>query len=72
MRTNTFARVLRAFCRRRPFRHFVIEFHTGGLLKIVHPELLIIEDGGIVHYVNGRYHRLFDASSVSQLMDLDE
>ena len=48
MTSDTFARVLRAFCRRRPFRHFVIEFHTGQLLKIVHPEAIVIQKGDVV------------------------
>ncbi len=61
---------LRAFCRRRPFRAFLIEFTSGNQLLIGHPEVVRNEthfyamrcpDGGYV---------VFTAESVSRLLDL--
>lgn len=38
MTDEQFAASLRPFCRRRPFRPFVIEFMNGKALRITHPE----------------------------------
>jgi len=35
-----FDAALRAFCRRRPFRAFLIEFNSGSQLLIGHPEAI--------------------------------
>jgi hypothetical protein len=39
MTQNQFDAALRGFCRRRPFRAFLIEFTSGAQLLIGHPEV---------------------------------
>ena len=60
---------LRAFCRRRPFCNFVIEFTSGNQVWVRHPEavrrwgdlyMMRSPDGGSV---------VFAAESVSRLLD---
>jgi hypothetical protein len=69
MTSDQFDTAYRAFCRRRPFRPFMIEFMSGTQLLIGHPEAVRQEaqlyvtrcpDGGYV---------LFAAESVSRLLD---
>lgn len=72
MTAEAFAISLRAFCRRKRFHPFIIEFHTGERLTISHPEAIVIESGDVVRTSRGRHHRLFDASSVNQLMDVPD
>lgn len=67
-----FAISLNAFLRRRPFRPFVIQFISGEHLKVGHPEVVVIEPSGVVRFNKGRAHRLFDESSVCQLLDEEE
>jgi hypothetical protein len=38
MTPDTFASALRMFLRRRPFRRFLLELHTGERLDVMHPE----------------------------------
>ena len=70
MTTDQFDAALRAFCRRRPFRAFLIEFTSGNQLLIGHPEavrndanlhVMRCPDGGYV---------VFAAESVCRLLDL--
>ena len=70
MRNDQFDAAYRAFCRRRPFRAFLIEFLSGAQLLISHPEAARVEgelymtrspDGGF---------GLIAAESVSRLLDL--
>ncbi len=70
MMKNQFDVMHRAFCRRRPFRPFLIEFTSGHQLQIGHPEAVRNEadlfgmrcpDGG---------HVVFVAESVSRLLDV--
>jgi len=65
-----FDTALRAFCRRRPFRPFLIEFTSGNQLLIGHPDavrneaelyMMRCSDGGYV---------VFAAESVSRLLDV--
>jgi len=60
---------LRWFCRRRPFRSFFIEFHSGGRFLVVHPEAIRREQNVFVaRSANGLYEA-FGASAVSRLLD---
>jgi hypothetical protein len=72
MTTDALRISLRAFCRQAPFRLFVLEFHTGERIKITHPEAVRIFGEVVMHTSAGRQSRLFDASSISQLMELVE
>jgi hypothetical protein len=70
MTAAQFDSAFQGFCRRRPFRQFLIEFTSGNQLLIGHPEAVRAEvelyatrcpDGGYV---------LFAAESVSRLLDV--
>ena len=69
MTSDQFDLAYRAFCRRRPYRSFLIEFTSGNQLLISHPEavrndadfyLSRCPDGGYV---------VFAAESVCRLLD---
>jgi hypothetical protein len=73
MTPDTFDDALQAFGRRRPFRPFQIEFHSGRRLVVTHPEA-VRGRGGLLHFVSpgeDRLNYVFDASSVSLLSDLE-
>jgi hypothetical protein len=61
----------RAFCGRRPFRPFLIEFTSGNQLLITHPEAVRRRRNTqmyISRFTDGGY-ALFAAGSVSRLLD---
>jgi hypothetical protein len=69
MTSAQFDVAFRAFWRRRPFRMFAIEFHSGAQVSIRHPEAIRREgdlyalrspDGG---------NMVFAAESVARLLD---
>jgi hypothetical protein len=69
MTSDQFDAACKAFCRRRPFRPFLIEFTSGAQMPVGHPESVRNEghfyvarraDGGFV---------LLVADSVSRLLD---
>ncbi len=62
--------LLRAFCRRRPFRTFLIEFTSGAQVRIVHPEVVRKEDLFYVLRFPDHGYTGFPAESVSRLLDL--
>jgi hypothetical protein len=66
---DAFDAACRAFCRRRPFRAFLLEFSSGSQILVGHPEavrsaanlyLMRCPDGGYV---------VFAAESISRLLD---
>jgi hypothetical protein len=60
---------LRSFCRRRPFLPFLVELNSGDRLQVNHPEALAWR-GHLLYYASPqRKHRLFDGSSVCQVLD---
>jgi hypothetical protein len=63
-------RGLRAFASRKPFRPFLIEFFTGERLQISHPEAMRFNGDLLVHVAPGILYRVFDSTSVSQLLDV--
>ena len=69
MTVDQFDVAVRGFCRRRPFRAFLIEFTSGAQLLIGHPEAVRNEaelcmmrcpDGGYVVFVAESVTRLLD------------
>ena len=74
MAPDPFRRALRSFTRRRPFRPFQIEFHSGRRLVVNHPEAVQARRD-VMYYASpgdpGRNY-LFDASSVSLLSDVED
>jgi len=69
MTTVTFARALKAFTARRPFRPFVLEFVTGAELLVGHPEALAVDGDVIIYRSADGLYRLFDGNGVCQLRD---
>jgi hypothetical protein len=67
MRTDPFERALRVICRRRPFQPYTVEFMTGELLVIKHPEALAVRRRLATLTEPDGLRRYFDAHSVSQL-----
>jgi hypothetical protein len=71
MNTAGFARALRAYSRRRPFRPYVLEFVTGEPLTVGHPEALAISGDVVIYRARDGLYRLFDSTSVCQLRDFE-
>jgi hypothetical protein len=71
---DAFRLALEAFMRRRPFRPFIIEFHSGRRLLIEHPEALL-HRGQLLHFLSpgeGARNYVFDSSSVSLVRDVQD
>jgi hypothetical protein len=73
MTAEQFDVACRAFCRRRPFRAFLIEFTSGAQVLIGHPEavrdqtdMLYMTRGPDASYV------VFAADTVSRLLDVPQ
>ncbi len=70
MTNEQFDTAYRAFCRRRPFRAFLIEFTSGNQLLIGHPEAV----RNVTHFYAMRRpdagNVVFVAQSVSRLLDV--
>ena len=63
---------LRAFARRKPFRHFLIEFFNGQRLRIRHPEAVGPFAGVWLYSEPDGSRVVFASSSVCRLLDLPE
>lgn len=60
---------LRAFTRRKPFGHFWIEFHSGDRVLVKHPEAAAVRGRLVTFMAPDRQQRLFDSTSVCQLIE---
>ena len=60
---------LRAFCRRRPFKTFVVELTSGDRFWVSHPEALAWRANLLYYRSPQDDHRLIDCGSVCQLLD---
>ncbi len=70
MTNDQFDVAYRAFCRRRPFRSFLIEFTSGNQLHIGHPEAVRNDaDLYVMRCPDGGYV-VFAPETVSRLLDL--
>jgi hypothetical protein len=70
MDTKVFQRALQAFTKRRPFKPFVIELASGDRLLVKHPEAVYTSGELIIITEPSRRGRLFQSSSVCQLLDV--
>jgi hypothetical protein len=70
MTKDQFNAAHRAFCRRRPFRAFAIEFSSGAQLLIGHPEAVRDETQLYVTRCPDGAYVLFAAEGVSRLLDV--
>ena len=69
MTAEGFERALRSFARRRPFRSFHIEFVSGTTLPVTHPEAAHIRGNVVLHIATDGRQRLFDCTSVCELIE---
>jgi hypothetical protein len=69
MTNEQFDTTFRAFCRRRPFRPFLIEFGSGNQLLIGHPEAIRNEAELYAMRRPDNGHAVFTADSVCRLLD---
>jgi hypothetical protein len=69
MTSDQFDVAYRAFCRRRPFRPFLIEFTSGNQLLVVHPEAVRNEAEVYVNRRPDGAYVVFAAESVCRLLD---
>ena len=61
---------LRAFTRRRPFRHFFIEFVNGQAIRVRHPEGVGPFAGVWLFHAREGGRVVFASSSVCRLLDV--
>ena len=70
MTEDQFDAAHRGFCRRRPFRAFLIEFTSGAQLLIGHPEAVRNEAGLYMMRCPDGGYVVFAAESVCRLLDV--
>jgi hypothetical protein len=70
MTQDQFDAAYRAYCRRRPFRAFLIEFTSGNQLLIGHPESVRRDAGLYVMRCPDGGYVVFAAETVCRLLDL--
>jgi hypothetical protein len=70
MTEESFARSLRAFSRRHPFKPFLVELASGARFTVDHTEALA-QRGPVAVYINpdGEF-TLFDSTMVTQMADV--
>ena len=69
MTIDSFARFLRVFSTRSPFRPYLIEFVSGDRLEIRHPEAISLAGEVFYFRAPNREQRLFEADAVVQFID---
>jgi hypothetical protein len=69
MTADDLERALRALARRRPFRPFLIEFHSGDRILISHPEAVDRYGNLFLYRGPNRDQRFFDGTAVGQIID---
>jgi hypothetical protein len=69
MTADDLERALRALTRRRPFRPFLIELHSGDRISVAHPEAVDRHGELFLHRGPDRSQRIFAGPSVCQLID---
>jgi len=69
MKYATFLRAIRPFIRRRPFRTYFVELHSGLILSVKHPEALSLRGELAIHMSSLEEHTFFDSSCVSRVFE---
>ncbi len=70
MTINEFQLALRSFCRRQPFRSFLIEFTSGNQMLARHPEAVELRRGLFVLRSPDGGYTVFAAESVARVLDV--
>ena len=72
MVAETFDKILRAFCKRKPFRAFTVQLVSGDRIRIEHPEALLFRSGTGIYLDPDGDWTFFDNEGVAQVTDLPE
>ena len=56
---------------RRPFQPYLIQFHSGDQVLVRHPEAVNFRGELVYHVSPSERYRLFDTTSVCQLLDVE-
>ena len=70
MTEEQFSLSVRAFARRKPFRHFIIEFVNGQQLRIRHPEGVGPFSGVWLFHAREGDRVLFASTAVCRVLDV--
>ena len=68
MESESFARSLNAFSRRRPFESFTVELSSGERITVDHPEALVYRGGLAVYVALDGTPTLFDHAQVTRMI----
>jgi len=68
---QTFVAAYRGFTRRQRFRPFLIEFVSGDRLLVTNREAVWWRGTALIHTSPQNDYRVFDSSSVCQLLDVE-
>jgi len=69
MTAEGFAKVLRAYQRRAPFKPFTVELVTGERILVEHPEALVVRSNVAVHFDTKGEIRMFDHEGVCEVIN---
>lgn len=69
MSRRKFEAILQAHQIRKPFKPFLIELVSGSEILVQHPEAVITHSGAAVYFATDGAITLFEASSVSRMVD---
>ncbi|MDX1948163.1 MAG: hypothetical protein SFU86_22425 [Pirellulaceae bacterium] len=64
--------MLRAFCKRKPFKAFTVQLVSGDRIRIEHPEALMYNKGRGIYLDPDGDWTFFDNKGVAQISDLAE
>ena len=72
MVADTFARTIRAFAKREPFRPFVVELVSGARVTVGHPEALVFGNKTAVYLDPEGDITIFDHQGVARFTDVTD
>ena len=70
MLAETFAKTIRAFAKREPFRPFVVELVSGNLVQVKHLEALVFGNKTAVYVDPEGDITIFDHQGVARITDV--
>ena len=71
MKTQNFVAAVRSFSRRRRFRPYLVELHSGERIRVSHPEVLFLREELAIYVTPSNDYTVFDSSCVSRVFDED-
>ncbi|HUY34795.1 MAG TPA: hypothetical protein VMV69_18765 [Pirellulales bacterium] len=67
MVSKSFAKALRAFVYRKPFKRFTVELINGERIEVEHPEALVFRGGVAVYFSPKNEISIFDHEGVARV-----